>query len=285
VRIRSIDPGDGDFADLEPLRATLKGVRVGLLGEQSHGHGATFLAKGGLKRFLHERMGFDVLAFESGLYDCAKAWDLLAGGEAPRKAAARGIFRIWTASREVQPGIDYLGSCAKSGAPLDEQWRSAIAACEPSGATRAWSDPFWRQFLTSLRVFAEETWRSNFSNLAGDFTMRDRQMGERYPNRMIIVWAATFHNARRLGTIDTGDPKLARLYGGAKAAPGSAPPSSPSSSDTGKCAATGPASSTASSFSAPCSGAGSRMAAGASSWKSTTSESSSATTRTFASGR
>ena len=106
-----------------------------------------------------------------------------------------------------------------------EQWRSDIAACEPSGATRAWSGPFWRQFLTSLRVFAEETWRSNFSNLAGDpavFAMRDQQMGknlvwlarERYPNRKIIVWAATFHNARRLGTIDTGDPKLARLYGG-----------------------------------------------------------------------
>jgi hypothetical protein len=28
------------------------------------------------------------------------------------------------------------------------------------------------------------------------------------------VWAATFHNARRLGTIETGDPKLERLYDG-----------------------------------------------------------------------
>jgi erythromycin esterase-like protein len=78
VRIRTVDPAKDDFADLEPLRETLKGVRVVLLGEQNHGDGTTFLAKTRLIRFLHEKMGFDMLAFESGLYDCAKAWDALA---------------------------------------------------------------------------------------------------------------------------------------------------------------------------------------------------------------
>src|SRR6185369_4170315 len=67
VRLRSIAPDDVDFKDLEPLRATLKSVRVVLLGEQSHGDGNTFLVKTRLIRFLHEQMGFDVLVFESGL--------------------------------------------------------------------------------------------------------------------------------------------------------------------------------------------------------------------------
>src|SRR5206468_6044731 len=43
VRVRSVDPADDDFRDLEPLRATLQGVRVVMLGEQDHGDGTTFL--------------------------------------------------------------------------------------------------------------------------------------------------------------------------------------------------------------------------------------------------
>src|SRR6476646_1280732 len=70
VGLRSIDPADEDFADLEPLRKVIGDARIVQLGEQSHGDGATFHAKARLIKFLHQKMGFDVLAFESGLYDC-----------------------------------------------------------------------------------------------------------------------------------------------------------------------------------------------------------------------
>lgn len=298
VPIRSIDPSDGDFADLEPLRAMLAGVRVVMLGEQSHGDGPTFLAKARLIRFLHEEMGFDVLAFESGFYDCAKAQERLAAGEAARVAVGRAVFSVWTLSAEVQPVIAYLGARATSDRPLElagvdtqfsgvgsadllladlaaflsgvdpelagggewnrvarvindlaesawelglepmpppeeqaafartiERWRSAIAACDRSPATQPWSGSFWRQFLTSLRDVAEQSWRTDYEDHTRDvavFAMRDRQMGknllwlanERYPDRKIIVWGATFHNARNLGTIETSDAKHARLYRG-----------------------------------------------------------------------
>lgn len=117
--IRSVSPSDGDFRDLQPLRAALKGARVVMLGEQSHGDGTTFLAKTRLVRFLHEEMGFNVLAFESGLYDCPKAWDFLVKGEEPRAALSRGIFAIWTRSREVQPLLDYIGRESKGNRPLE----------------------------------------------------------------------------------------------------------------------------------------------------------------------
>jgi erythromycin esterase len=119
TRIRTLDLNDGDFHDLEPMRAALTGARVVLLGEQSHGDGATFVAKARLIRFLHEEMGFNVLAFESGMYDCPKAWEFLVKGEEPRTALSRGIFGIWSKSREVQPLLDYIGKESKGAHPLE----------------------------------------------------------------------------------------------------------------------------------------------------------------------
>jgi erythromycin esterase len=120
VPLRSIDPGDEDFADLAPLRKAIGGARIVFLGEQSHGDGATFLARTRLIKFLHQKCGFDLLAFESGLYDCRKAWELLRAGKmAPREAVSQGVFGIWTGSEQVQPLLEYLGRQARGPRPLE----------------------------------------------------------------------------------------------------------------------------------------------------------------------
>jgi erythromycin esterase len=68
---------------------------------------------------LHKKHGFDLLAFESGLYDCHKAWKLLQGGMKPYEAFRHGVFGIWTESEQVRPLIEYWGQAAKSDQPLE----------------------------------------------------------------------------------------------------------------------------------------------------------------------
>ena len=297
LQVRSIMPSDEDFSDLHPLKDVIGDARIVMLGEQSHGDGNTFLAKTRLIKFLDQEMGFDVLAFESGLYDCAKAWELLQIGEEAAFAIQQGVFPIWTQSEQVQPLINYIGEMASSEYPLelagfdsqftgnasvkyligdlngflaersisishtnwvsfttilrsltyydyrndresvpDEDQReeflntssvlraeiTSVTITEPIDSEAA----FWLQMLENIEVNAKQEWQiglSNERNASPDssvFQMRDIQMGhnliwlasERYPDRKIIVWAATFHNARNLDQIETADPELQEVY-------------------------------------------------------------------------
>ncbi len=99
--IRTIVPQDDDYSDLEPLRIAIGDARVVMLGEQTHGDGATFLLKSRLVRFLHEQMGFNVLVFESGLYDCEKHWQ-------QRLPAAECILPVWGETHQMRPLLAYL---------------------------------------------------------------------------------------------------------------------------------------------------------------------------------
>lgn len=116
--MRTIDPEDGDFSDLESFAEMVGSARVVQLGEQCHGDGASFLAKTRLIKFLHQRMGFDVLAWESGIYDCHVAWEAFKRGEDPMEAARLGIFDTWR-SEQVRPMLEYVSRQANTDRPLE----------------------------------------------------------------------------------------------------------------------------------------------------------------------
>ena len=111
-------PGRALRADRGP--ATIGEARIVFLSEELHGVGATFHARTRLIKFLHQQCGFDVLAFESGLYDCRKVWQLLREGKMPaREAISQGVFDIWASTEELQPMFQYLARQARQGRPLE----------------------------------------------------------------------------------------------------------------------------------------------------------------------
>jgi len=275
VSFRSIRTDDTDFSDLQPLKKLIGKARVVQLGEQTHGDAACFENKIRLIKFLHQEMGFDVLAFESGLYDCQQSWnDFKTGGKNALSSAKLGVFGIWTGSKQTAPMWDYIAKKAKSKNPLElcgfdcqftagaslgladdleklidglktseisesekdqllTQVRNLVSRLNPGGSKEEFDATankisaslkkqvvanadeqrdrlFWTQEIKSLMAYADYSWTKETSSSSDGIMLRDKQMADNliwmankyYPDRKIIVWAASFHIMRNPPEID-----------------------------------------------------------------------------------
>lgn len=116
--VRTIDPEDADFSDLQFLKSVIGEARVVQLGDQTHGDGATIHARSRMVRFLHEQMGFDVLVWEGGFFACEEMNDALQG-EAPLDRAIRqGLHPISAESGHLFPLFRYIRSTFGTDRPL-----------------------------------------------------------------------------------------------------------------------------------------------------------------------
>ena len=102
--------------DLAFLGRVLAGKRLVALGESGHGVSEFSRAKLRLVKFLHEALGYDVIAFESSLYECFAA-DREAALRSPEETLAASLFGVWQC-REVLDLIAYIKSTKATARPL-----------------------------------------------------------------------------------------------------------------------------------------------------------------------
>ena len=68
IPIQSINPDSSNYSDFEGIGNAIGNARIVMLGEQDHGDAPTFFAKTRLIQYLHEKKGFNVIAFESDFF-------------------------------------------------------------------------------------------------------------------------------------------------------------------------------------------------------------------------
>jgi len=105
-----------DFSDLTFLGPLLVDRRVIQLGESSHGVAEFNWMKVRLIKFLHEKLGFDVIAFESSLTQCDAAGER-AAKESAEKTMQDCVFGVWHTD-EVLALFDYVRKTQASARPL-----------------------------------------------------------------------------------------------------------------------------------------------------------------------
>jgi erythromycin esterase len=90
-----------NFSDLSFLHDVLKGKRIVMLGESGHGVAEFNILKTRLIKFLHEHLGFEVIAFESGIAECA-AMQIKKEKVTADSMMKNSLFHIWHTKQNLE---------------------------------------------------------------------------------------------------------------------------------------------------------------------------------------
>lgn len=105
--ISTINPSAENNDDLEFIKQVLKDKKIVLLGEQTHYDGTTILAKTRLVKYLHDSLNFDVLLFESSLYDIWLMNDTASKTNVPVNPKM-GLWWFWSDVEETDELWNYI---------------------------------------------------------------------------------------------------------------------------------------------------------------------------------
>jgi ATP-binding cassette subfamily B protein RaxB len=93
-------------------------AEVVVLGQQSYDDSRVVTLKSCLVRYLHERMGFEILAIDSSAFEVECARRAVDAGATHAEALRNAVFAQFSEAAEVSPLLDYLDSTRLSHTPL-----------------------------------------------------------------------------------------------------------------------------------------------------------------------
>lgn len=97
VPVSSADISITDDTDLLPIAKAIGNKRIVMLGELYHGDGEELKLKSRLVRYLHERMGFNVIVFESDFFSLNQGWESFKENKISLDSLLYlSVFPIWT---------------------------------------------------------------------------------------------------------------------------------------------------------------------------------------------
>lgn len=117
-QVKPIHVSNESDRDLEPVRKAIGGARIVQLGELTHGDGTSFALKTRLVKYLHEKAGFDVLIWESGLLEGEQLDEGLKGKDPVQDVARKAVFSHWSRSKESIGVFEYARQTYASRRPL-----------------------------------------------------------------------------------------------------------------------------------------------------------------------
>ena len=133
-----------DFRDLAFLKPLLEGVRVVQLGENTHGAREYNQVKARLVQYLHQELGYTVLAIESDVYQCYIANQMIATA-APRSTLFNCAYGVWH-TEAVLDLFDYLHQTHRTDQPI----QLAGFDVQPIGPNKAGRPAFLADAVRSI---------------------------------------------------------------------------------------------------------------------------------------
>lgn len=99
---------DSNDEDLTAFGAMVGNARMVVLGQQTYVDGNVLELKSRMVRYLHERMGFNVLAMESGSFDSERVGEVADSGISYDVGSRDALFPLFSEASQMRPLFSYL---------------------------------------------------------------------------------------------------------------------------------------------------------------------------------